>query len=156
MKIFFLLFLIIPLIEIYLLIEIGGQIGAVMTILLIVLTAVLGAFFIRTQGFSMITKAQMHLEKGEVPAVEMMEGVFLFIAGALLLTPGFFTDAIGFLCLTPPLRKAIIHFFIQSKKINVGAGHSINLGHGRRERSDTSTTREKGRILEGEFKDLDP
>ena len=156
MKIFFLLFLIIPLIEIYLLIEIGGQIGAVMTILLIVLTAVLGAFLIRTQGFSMITKAQMHLEQGEVPAMEMMEGIFLFVAGALLLTPGFFTDAIGFLCLTPSLRKAIIRFFIQSRRVNVSTGHSVNSSRPGREGSSTSATREKGRILEGEFKDLDP
>lgn len=101
-------FFIIPLVEIWLLIEVGTVIGAPWTIFCVVFTAVLGGLLVRAQGFITIRRIQQQLGRGEVPAIEMFEGLFLFIAGALLLTPGFFTDAIGFLCLVPPLRRALI------------------------------------------------
>ena len=105
---FFLLFLLAPLAEVYLLIEIGGQIGALQTIALVVLTAVLGAMLVRAQGFSTYLRVQRQLARGESPAQMMLEGLALFVAGALLLTPGFLTDALGFALLTPPLRRRII------------------------------------------------
>lgn len=105
---FFLLFLLAPLAEVYLLIEIGGQIGALQTIALVVLTAVLGAMLVRAQGFSTYLQVQRQLARGESPAQMMLEGLALFVAGALLLTPGFLTDALGFALLTPPLRRRII------------------------------------------------
>ena len=92
-----LLFLVIPLVEIYLLIEVGGIIGVLPTIGLVVTTAVLGAFLMRAQGFATLAKVQDQLQRGEVPAVPLFEGALILIAGALLLTPGFFTDAFGFL-----------------------------------------------------------
>jgi UPF0716 protein FxsA len=101
----FLIFLLVPVIEIYLLIQVGGIIGAIPTIAMVILTAVVGSALIRQQGFSTLQRARQGMAAGQVPAMEMMEGVALVIAGALLLTPGFFTDAIGFLLLVPPFRR---------------------------------------------------
>ncbi|MCG6968337.1 MAG: FxsA family protein [Gammaproteobacteria bacterium] len=106
--ILFFLFLAIPLLEIYLLIQVGGVIGAPWTIFLVVFTAVLGAWLLRIQGFSTLRRIQQTLNQGGLPAVELMEGAVLLMAGALLLTPGFFTDTIGFICLVPVLRRTII------------------------------------------------
>jgi len=101
----FLLFLLVPIIEIYLLIQVGGIIGAVPTIAMVILTAVVGSALIRQQGFTTLQRARQGMAAGQVPAMEMMEGVALLIAGALLLTPGFFTDTLGFLLLVPPIRR---------------------------------------------------
>lgn len=115
-----LLFFLVPLIEIYLLIEIGGVIGVGWTIFGVVFTAVLGAFLVRAQGFSTINRIRAQMDQGQLPAVEMLEGLFLLVAGALLLTPGFFTDAVGFACLTPPLRRGIIKYVL-SRGVGGGA-----------------------------------
>jgi len=109
----FALFIIIPLIEIFLFIEIGSAIGAFQTILLIIITAVVGVALLRQQGLSTLQKVQQQMQHGELPAVGMLEGIMLFFAGALLLTPGFFTDVIGFLLLIPPLRKAMALWFLE-------------------------------------------
>ncbi|WP_297527734.1 FxsA family protein [Thiohalobacter sp.] len=107
-----LVFLTVPLIEIYLLIKVGGVIGAWPTVLLVVLTAVVGAFLIRLQGLATLQRVQLAMMRGEVPALEMLEGAVLVICGALLLTPGFFTDTLGFLLLIPALRRwLILRFF---------------------------------------------
>jgi UPF0716 protein FxsA len=97
-------FLVVPIIEIYLLIQVGQVIGAGWTIFFVVLTAVLGVWLLRIQGLSMLMRAQRKLQENELPAREILEGMGLVIAGALLLTPGFFTDAVGFFLLFPPTR----------------------------------------------------
>jgi UPF0716 protein FxsA len=84
-------------------------IGAGWTILLVVLTAVIGVWLLRIQGLSTLTRAQQKLQANELPAREILEGMALVIAGAFLLTPGFFTDAIGFLLLFPPTRIALVN-----------------------------------------------
>jgi len=104
----FLLFLLVPLIEIYFLIKVGSIIGATWTVFAVVFTAVLGAWLIRLQGFSTLQRAQLSAAQGQMPAVELLEGVALVISGVMLLTPGFFTDSIGFLLLTPPIRQGFI------------------------------------------------
>ena len=98
------LFLVIPIVEIYLLIEVGQEIGAPWTIFLVVLTAVMGVWLLRLQGLSTLRRAQRKLQENELPAGEILEGMGLVVAGALLLTPGFFTDSIGFFLLFPPTR----------------------------------------------------
>ena len=103
-----LLFIAVPLAEIFVLIEVGSEIGALPTILLSIGTAVLGATLIRAQGLTTLSKVQASLDREEVPAVAMLEGAFLLVAGLCLLTPGLITDVIGFLCLVPPLRLALI------------------------------------------------
>ena len=132
-----LLFVAVPLVEIYVLLEVGGVIGAVPTIGLVVLTAVAGAALVRAQGFSTIMQVRRSMEAGEVPAVAIIEGIFLLVAGALLLTPGFLTDAFGFGCLVPPLRRALILRFIETRVVR--AHHPGSAPH-------------HGHVIEGEFK----
>ena len=106
------LFLIVPIIEIYLLIQVGGLIGAIPTVFLVVFTAVLGALLLRQQGFATLRRVQESMARGELPALQLLEGALLLFGGALLLTPGFFTDAIGFVCLVPPLRQGLIRWLM--------------------------------------------
>jgi UPF0716 protein FxsA len=108
----FVVFLSVPLIEVWLLVKVGSLIGAGWTIFLVVLTAVIGAALVRAQGLSTLARSQELLHRGELPAVELLEGAALLIAGALLLTPGFLTDTIGFLLLLPPLRRRIIETWV--------------------------------------------
>jgi len=98
------IFLLVPIIEIYLLIQVGQVIGAGWTILLVVLTAVIGVALLKVQGLSTLNRAQQKMQANELPAREILEGMGLVVAGALLLTPGFFTDAVGFFLLFPPTR----------------------------------------------------
>ena len=117
---FLLLFLLVPLVEIYVLIEVGGIIGALSTIGLCVLTAVIGAALLRIQGFQTLRRAQDNLSRGEIPAIEMFEGVALAFGGALLLTPGFLTDTVGFLCLIPWSRRALIRAALRRMDVYYG------------------------------------
>jgi UPF0716 protein FxsA len=109
----FILFLVVPFVEIYLLVEIGARIGAPWTILLVVMTAIVGAWLVRVQGLATWRRFQASLARNELPATALVEGLCLLIAGALLLTPGFFTDAVGFACLIPPFRRAMIRRFLR-------------------------------------------
>ncbi|MGA0960041.1 MAG: FxsA family protein [Sedimenticolaceae bacterium] len=102
------LFVFAPLAELYVLIEVGSEIGALPTILLSIFTAILGASLVRLQGFSVLMRARGMMARGEAPAIEMMEGMALAITGFALLLPGFITDAIGFLLLITPVRRALI------------------------------------------------
>jgi UPF0716 protein FxsA len=104
-----------PLVELYLLIEVGSVIGALPTILLSVFTALLGGVLVRLQGFSVLFRAQAQMAQEEVPAIEMLEGALLLLVGFALLLPGFITDAIGFLLLIPPLRRALIVRWLKSR-----------------------------------------
>jgi UPF0716 protein FxsA len=113
MQILFLAFLIVPFVEIYVLLQVGSLIGAFPTIFLVVFTAVLGAWLLRRQGFATWQRFQIALKQGEIPAYEMIEGPILLVGGALLLTPGFFTDILGFVCLIPALRRKIARYILE-------------------------------------------
>lgn len=102
-----LIFIVVPLVEIGLFIQIGGVIGALPTIGLIILTAVIGVALIRLQGVTTLTRIRDKLNRDEIPATDMVEGLLLLVAAVLLLTPGFFTDAAGFLLLVPALRRPL-------------------------------------------------
>ncbi len=115
----FLCFLIIPIAEIYLLIEIGQVIGAVWTIVGVVTTALVGAWLVRLQGILTLHRAIGSVRSGEVPALELVEGLFLLVAGALLITPGFVTDTIGFLCLTTPIRRMFASILLSRLIVHV-------------------------------------
>ncbi len=104
MRYLLLLFIAIPIIEMWLLITVGQHIGAPLTIWLVVATAVIGVYWLRQQGFSTLTRLNQRLSSGQLPAREIAEGVILTIGGALLLTPGFATDILGFSCLFPLSR----------------------------------------------------
>lgn len=100
-----LLFILAPIIEIWLMIDIGSVIGAGWTVLAIISTAIIGGSLVRHQGIGVYTRLNQTAARGEIPAMEMIEGLTLLISGVLLLTPGFITDALGFLILIPPLRR---------------------------------------------------
>ena len=113
----FILFLTVPLVEIYFLIQIGDEIGAGFTIFMVVLTALIGAALVRYQGVTTLARAQKELINNRMPAMEVIEGAFLLMAGALLLTPGFVTDTLGFLLLISPLRQNLIRRFLQARVV---------------------------------------
>ena len=108
-----LLFISIPLVEIYFMIKVGGVIGAFSTVVLVLATAVLGASIARYQGVMTLQRVQATVARGEAPAIEMIEGAILFFAAVLLLIPGFVTDLAGFACLVPPLRRSIALWALQ-------------------------------------------
>ena len=123
-----LVFVLTPLIEMYILIEVGGIIGAWPTIALVVLTAVIGIGLIRAQGFATLTRGVARLNAGELPATEMVEGVMLALAGALMVTPGFVTDAAGFVLLTPPVRRRLAAELLR-RFVSVGQANAGERGH---------------------------
>ena len=101
-------FTIIPIIEIYLLIEIGSIFGALTAITIVILTGFLGAFMARIQGLQTLFRIQESLREGRMPSGELLDGLLIVIAGVVLLTPGFLTDSAGFLLLIPTTRNSII------------------------------------------------
>jgi len=112
------IFLIVPVLEIYLLIEVGQVIGALWTAFLVVLTAVIGVRLLKIQGISTLTRAQNKMQSGQPPAQEMLEGIGLILAGAFLLTPGFFTDTVGFILLFPPTRIWLVGKMVSNMMVS--------------------------------------
>lgn len=143
------LFILVPLIEIYLIIKVGSHIGALNTVLLIIITAVIGVALLRIQGLSTMMRFQQQLQQGELPATTMLEGMMLFMAGALLLTPGFFTDSIGFLLLLPPVRKAIALWLLERSGWIMQMGGTVHRQH------PDEHHHEGPRTLEGDFERKD-
>ncbi len=141
-RVLFLLFLVVPILEIYLLIEVGGWIGVVPTVLLVVLTAVVGVNLLRAQGLSTLMEAQQSLANGQLPATQLLEGAALLVSGALLLTPGFFTDTIGFLGLIPITRKWLVHSMLSRiSMVNMQMGGA----------GQTRYQHTEGVVIDGEF-----
>jgi len=134
-------FLLVPVLEIYLLIEIGSALGASWTVTLVVATAVAGAALVRRQGLATLARFRAAVEQEELPALALAEGVVLLVAGALLLTPGFFTDAVGFACLVPPLRHLAIAQLL---------ARAVGEDRGRPGGAERAP-----RIVEGEYQSLD-
>jgi len=119
------LFIAVPLIEVYLFIELGSVLGALWTVLLCVATAVCGAALVRMQGRQVMASAQRALNEGRMPATEAFDGMCLLAAGFMLLTPGFFTDTLGFLFLVPPFRAVLRRMVarrVETIDINMRAG----------------------------------
>ncbi|RLL50908.1 FxsA family protein [Mariprofundus sp. EBB-1] len=117
LRILFLLFISIPLLELWLLIEVGSGIGGLSTIALCLLTAALGGFLIRWQGMSTLIDAQKRMAHGEAPIEHGLHGLMIAFSGLLLFTPGFITDSMGFLLLFPPFRRLVIGM-LPFQKIN--------------------------------------
>ena len=138
MFLFIALFILIPIIEISLFIEIGTIIGSFYTIILIFITAIVGVFFVRQQGMSTFQKLTSQLQNLETPVQTMFEGLVILISGILLITPGFFTDALGFLGLIPFSRIIFIKL----------VASYILSRYGKRGNQNENT-------IEGEFIDID-
>ena len=114
----FLIFICLPALEIYLLIEVGGQVGALNTVALIFLTAVIGLYFAKHQGLQTLKSGMVNLYQNKIPIYEMMSGASIAIAAFLLIIPGFFTDLIGFLLLVPVTRKILFNLTLRKKTKN--------------------------------------
>lgn len=125
MKFLVAMFIGVPVVEMLILIEVGGVIGALPTVALVVLTATIGVWLLRLEGLATMQRVQARMARGEIPETELLEGAMLLVGGALLLTPGFVTDAIGFVCLVPILRRPVARFLIariQARVSVVGPG----------------------------------
>lgn len=127
-------FIFVPIIEIGLFIQVGGFLGLWPTIALVLITAFVGASLVRSQGIQTLMSVQGRLEQGEIPAQQIFEGVMLAVAGVLLLTPGFMTDALGMLVLLPAPRAAIAKYLMSKmvvKTMHGGGfqGGSLTRGH---------------------------
>lgn len=107
-------FIVLPILEMYVLIKVGGNLGALNTVLLVLLTALIGVALLRVQGFRTLMNAKNKLGMAQLPAEEIITGIFLAIGGALLLTPGFITDIFGFLCLVPFTRRILLKWFLNN------------------------------------------
>lgn len=127
---FLLLFVGIPLLEIVAFVQIGGKIGALWTVILTVLTAFIGAVLVRTQGLQTLFKVKRQLAGGELPATTMVEGILLLICGAMLLTPGFITDTLGFLGLVPAIRHGVAKSIVENAMITQVQRHQSRPGSG--------------------------
>ena len=113
MNSFFLLFIGVTELEVFLMIKIGGKIGALNTVSLIFLTAIIGLYFAKLEGIKTMRSGVMNLYQNKIPIDEMVSGASIAIAALFLIIPGFFTDTIGFLLLIPFTRKILISFFIK-------------------------------------------
>ena len=123
------IFVVIPATELYVLIEVGSEIGALTTIWLVILTALLGGWMVRQQGLGVMFRMREQMQRGEPPGIEILEGALLLIMGVLLLLPGFITDALGFLLLIPPLRRWLILHWLK----RLGAITAVHVDEERRQ-----------------------
>lgn len=124
-----LLFMLIPIVEMWILIEVGGWIGALPTIGLVVLTATIGLSLLKQQGLSTVMRARRNMDEGAIPASELVSGVMIAVGGALLLTPGFVTDALGLALLIPQTRQWLLFKLIdryRDKIIIEGEFHRVD------------------------------
>ena len=127
MNSFFLLFIGVPTLEVFLIIKIGGKIGALSTVSLIFLTAIIGVYFAKLEGIKTMRSGVMNLYQNKVPVYEMFSGASIAIAALLLIVPGFFSDTIGFLLLIPFTRKILISFFVKKNKISTSQENTNTL-----------------------------
>lgn len=143
----FFIFIIIPLIELMILLEVGSIIGSGWTFIIIIATAILGTKLVKQQGVQTWTKIQQELATGSLPAQAMFDGICILVSGVLLITPGFMTDIFGLLLLTPPFRKAV--YLQVGHRVQVrGAGFNTSgFGQGGGGFSNQST----GRTFENEM-----
>jgi len=128
-----LLFIIVPVVELTLLLQIGDRIGLLATIGLVVGTGALGASLARWQGLGVLRKAQAEMAAGRLPAGQLVEGVLILVAGAVLMTPGVLTDAFGFFCLIPAGRRLLKAYLVHRLERSVRNGNvrmSVDFGAG--------------------------
>jgi UPF0716 protein FxsA len=150
-------FIVLPLIEIWVFIEIGAEIGAFSTIAVCVLTAVVGMAMLRVQGFATLMRARGQMDEGILPAKELFDGLCLLVAGAFLLTPGFVTDIFGFLLLVPAFRdflRALVGRRLETHA-TVHVGPELGGGGGGGAAAPRRGPR-GGTVIEGEFEEVDP
>jgi UPF0716 protein FxsA len=117
------LFIIVPVTELYLLIEVGKKIGTLTTISIIIFTGILGAYLVKHQGFMILRKIQNDLNEGTIPEDSLIQGVIILAGGILLLTPGFVTDIVGFIFLIPASRNVVKKYLLKWLKGKIKEGN---------------------------------
>ena len=127
---------------------VGGEIGVLKTLLLCVATVILGGFLVRRQGLEALMKAQNNLKTGKMPVNEIFNGFFIVIAGALLLTPGFVTDILGFSFLFPPFRSFLQSFLSKNMYFNVHTGQNTQNQHNNPHNDDNG-------VIEGVYEQVE-
>jgi UPF0716 protein FxsA len=125
-----LVFVVVPLVEIYVLVQVGQEIGALNTIGLLILVSIVGAWLARHEGFVVLQRFRLRLDRGELPGKELLDGVIIFSAAVLLVTPGFVTDVAGILLLFPPTRAVVRAFLSRRLRMQVLGGTPGRSGPG--------------------------
>ncbi|SCA56335.1 FxsA protein [Candidatus Terasakiella magnetica] len=155
-----LLFIAVPVTEIAVFIQVGDIIGLWSTIAIVILTAIIGTALLRQQGISTLMRAQATLNEGKMPTTELFDGACLLVAGALLLTPGFVTDTVGFLLFTPPFRAILRH---KAKDIVKNSAHVHMMGPDgqpfRPHPPHSSSPHEQSHdstVIDGDFEEIQP
>jgi UPF0716 protein FxsA len=151
-------FIVVPLAEIAVLIEVGGWLGVGPTLALIVLTAVVGAWMVRHQGLAVLRRAQQQMQRGSMPIAEVFEGCCLVIAGALLMTPGFLTDSAGAVLLLPPVRGLLY------RRVRRQLEEQVRSGAAQAPMTGSPHTRDKppqggpasAPVIDAEFEEVEP
>ncbi len=110
MAVLVLLFIVVPIAELFVIIQVGQSLGVLSTILLLIAVSVVGAWMVKFQGVLVLMRAREKLARGEMPNDELISGLAILIAGALMLTPGFLTDAVGIALMIPPIRAVLVAF----------------------------------------------
>jgi UPF0716 protein FxsA len=162
MRLLFILFVAVPILEMIILIKIGGLIGAIPTIAMVVLTATVGIWLLKLEGLATLRRVQEKMATGQLPETELLEGIMLIVGGALLLTPGFVTDSFGFVCLIPVLRRPLARWLIKRTLVMQNGASSFSASGatfsatGSAFNQTTHHTTNKTTIIDGEFIDESP
>lgn len=156
MRILFLLLFVVPLIELYFLIQLGNVIGALPTVLLTIFTAIFGIALMRSQGLATLQNAQIEMATGKSPQSSMLEGVFIFLGGVFLFFPGLISDSIGLLFLVPFVRRFLINQSMKGMqtqgRFRYQKNDSVYEGEWAEKPQQPPKTLEND-VLDGEFKD---
>ncbi len=148
-------FIAVPLIEITLFIQIGGAIGLGWTLAIVVLTAVLGTWLVRSQGSAALGSLRSSFSDMRDPTEPLVHGAMIMFSGALLLTPGFFTDAVGFALLVPGIRQAIYQNI--RSRVNIQSFGTPGQGHRAQDHaSQHHPSGDQGDVIEGEYHEISP
>ncbi len=137
----------VPIVEIAVFIEVGGALGLWPTLGLVVLTAVLGTWQLRAQGLATLMRAREQVERGALPTRELFDGACLLVAGALLLTPGFITDAVGFLLFFPPVRDILLGLLARHVQTRMQTRVFVD-------GEEVSSGGPNGPVIDGEYQDV--
>jgi len=149
-RILLILFILVPIIEIVAFIRVGEAIGTNMTILIVIVTAILGVNLLKQQGFRAWREIQLSMAQGNVPAIEMAAGAQLLFAGGLLLTPGFVTDVVGFTLMIPQVRRFLAEKMIARGKLKAESAVYERSTH---QKDHSHSHSDQGRTIEGEFEE---
>ncbi|WP_404341434.1 FxsA family protein [Pseudoalteromonas mariniglutinosa] len=153
----FLLFILVPIVEIALLIQVSEVIGGLATIILVIVTAIIGAKLVRQQGMDALQNVQKQMAQGQMPAKELFTGLCVIIAGVLLLTPGIMTDLFGFLLLTPAVRNKLAAGLASQATVRMSAQVQHGQSHFQHHQTtdNTNDRAEQPTTIDGEFKRKD-